>query len=473
MARVGKTKLVYVISLIATGRKVARSACPATDEEWDKRLLAIALAGTRLVLFDNLSTGGNLGSPSLDAALTGSSYAGRILGETAWASDIPFTTIMYASRQQMQLIGDITGRVVFTRMESRVDRPEERADFRVPDLLGHVRATRGELAVAALTILRGSWSPADRHPIRRPPLWASTRRGRRGPARRALGHRTRTVATRELARSCDRLAQSLPALSSAGTGCARPRANRDSPPRRRSTCHGEPAGPRRPARHPRRAEPRREVAAAAEIGQLPRADQGSRLQGLGHQGKDRPRGQLLDGDQDRPGGARHHRDRRRGTGRVSRCRGPGSTLGGPAGWTGWTCGWTYDKEVHPPKCRRKRHFRPVGGPGWTPFANPEPKQNFEFKSRRDAGSGGAILLSTGNHDHISRLSRAPILRRNSALNCQIWSTQSTQGASPRLTRCMGGDSLPHPGLLVADMRQNMVHNRNLLARVAWLLGGPT
>ena len=213
MARVGKTKLVDVISLIATGRKVARSACPATDEEWDKRLLAIAMAGTRLVLFDNLSTGGNLGSPSLDAALTGSSYAGRILGETAWASDIPFTTIMYASGNNLQLIGDITGRVVFTRMESRVDRPEERADFRVPDLLGHVRATRGELAVAALTILRGfvvAGRPAPNPPL--PPLgeyaaWSAL-------VRHAVHWATGLdpCATRELARSCDRLAQSLPAL---------------------------------------------------------------------------------------------------------------------------------------------------------------------------------------------------------------------------------------------------------------------
>ena len=363
------------------------------------------MAGTRLVLFDNLSTGGNLGSPSLDAALTGSSYAGRILGETAWASDIPFTTIMYASGNNLQLIGDITGRVVFTRMESRVDRPEERADFRVPDLLGHVRVTRGELAVAALTILRGfvvAGRPAPNPPL--PPLgeyaaWSAL-------VRHAVHWATglEPCATRELARSCDRLAQSLPALLVGWHRLWRGRGQIGTHhlggDRR---AHGEPAGPRRPARHPRRAEPRREVAAAAEIGQLPRADQGSRLQGLGHQGKDRPRGQLLDGDQDRPGGARHHRDRRRGTGRVSRCRGPGSTLGGPARWTGWTSGWTYDKrEVHPPKCRRKRHFRPVGGPGWTPFANPEPKQNFEFKSRRDAGSGGAILLSTGNHDHIRR-----------------------------------------------------------------------
>ena len=191
------------------------------------------MAGTRLVLFDNLSTGGNLGSPSLDAALTGSSYAGRILGETAWASDIPFTTIMYASGNNLQLIGDISGRVVFTRMESRVDRPEERADFRVPDLLGHVRATRGELAVAADLPARVRGRRPTGTQSAAPPLgeYAADRRWSGTPC---TGPPDSTRARRELARSCDRLAQSLPALLVGWHRLARPRANRDSPPRRRS-----------------------------------------------------------------------------------------------------------------------------------------------------------------------------------------------------------------------------------------------
>jgi hypothetical protein len=120
----------------------------------DKRILSIALAGYRMILFDNLETGGALGGAALDAALTGTSYNGRILAKSEMANDVPLFTVWYATGNNLGLRGDALRRIVPCRLESQVERPEERTGFKYPDLLGHVQEKRGELVAAALTILR-------------------------------------------------------------------------------------------------------------------------------------------------------------------------------------------------------------------------------------------------------------------------------------------------------------------------------
>src|SRR5262249_3875877 len=51
-------------------------------------------------------------------------------------------------------IGDTPRRVLPIRLESPLERPEERTGFRYPNLRAHVLANRGPLLSAALTILR-------------------------------------------------------------------------------------------------------------------------------------------------------------------------------------------------------------------------------------------------------------------------------------------------------------------------------
>ena len=72
----GKTKLTDVISILATGRKMARSRYQSDDVEMDKTLLSIAMAADRLMLFDNVPTGFSVGGGSLDAVLTGYTVKG-------------------------------------------------------------------------------------------------------------------------------------------------------------------------------------------------------------------------------------------------------------------------------------------------------------------------------------------------------------------------------------------------------------
>lgn len=150
----GKSMLCDIVSLVTSGRIMARAAYPEEDEEARKLIMSIALAGDRMILFDNVPTGFTVGGAALDGALTATSVKGRILGKSEMTDDIPWFCVLYATGNNLGLRGDALRRVVPCRLESPEVHPEERTDFKHPNLIDHVRRNRGELVVAALTILR-------------------------------------------------------------------------------------------------------------------------------------------------------------------------------------------------------------------------------------------------------------------------------------------------------------------------------
>ena len=147
----GKTLLMDAIAAVAQGREFSRTTNCASDEEWKKQITSIALAGDPMVLIDNVS--GGLGSASLDAALTGSTWSDRILGKNEKPS-LRLTTLWYASANNVVLKGDLFRRVLQIRLNCLDEHPESRTDFHHPDLLGWIRRERPRLVRAALTILR-------------------------------------------------------------------------------------------------------------------------------------------------------------------------------------------------------------------------------------------------------------------------------------------------------------------------------
>jgi putative DNA primase/helicase len=149
----GKSLLADVASILATGRPMARTAWAGNDKETQKSITAIALEAWPAVLFDNVAT--VLGSPSFEAALTGTTWQGRILGESRTTGLLPLTTVWLASGNNLQLSGDMARRTLMCRLESLEEHPEDRKDIRHPDLKSYVRRERARLAVCGLTILRG------------------------------------------------------------------------------------------------------------------------------------------------------------------------------------------------------------------------------------------------------------------------------------------------------------------------------
>jgi hypothetical protein len=155
----GKSLLTDVTALIISARDMARMSLPRDDDEFRKRITALAMAAEPLILIDNIS--GTLGSPSLDAALTATTWSDRILGETAMASGLPLYATWYATGNNVILGADTSRRTLHIRLESDQERPEERTDFHHHNLLGWVRENRPRLATAAVTIL-AAYSTAGR-----------------------------------------------------------------------------------------------------------------------------------------------------------------------------------------------------------------------------------------------------------------------------------------------------------------------
>jgi hypothetical protein len=148
----GKSLLVDVASVIATGREAARTTHVADDAEMRKRITALALVGDPLVLLDNVV--GELGCASLDAALTGTTWRDRLLGASQMTAELPLRMVWWATSNGLVVGADLARRALLIRLEPMVERPEERSGWRYPRLLDHVRAKRPELLSAAITIVR-------------------------------------------------------------------------------------------------------------------------------------------------------------------------------------------------------------------------------------------------------------------------------------------------------------------------------
>jgi putative DNA primase/helicase len=150
-AGTGKSLLVDVISTISCGRKAARMTQAHQEAEEAKRLLAIAIEGTPLVLIDNLTA--PLGSGALDASLTSGFVTDRVLGVTETRT-VPWRAVVFVTGNNIQIKSDTGRRVIPITLDAETERPEERTGWKHDPLLDWVLENRPRLVVSCLTIVR-------------------------------------------------------------------------------------------------------------------------------------------------------------------------------------------------------------------------------------------------------------------------------------------------------------------------------
>jgi len=159
--------MVDVAVLIATGARAAPMPQARESEEETKRLVALGREGALVALIDNIEH--PLGSDVLAAALTGTTFKGRVLGASTMCEvAVP---VLVGTGNNVTFQGDLGRRVVPIDLQPEVERPEERSGFRYPDLRGYVRDNRARLVVAALTVLR--WHAAQGRPAAAVPAFGS------------------------------------------------------------------------------------------------------------------------------------------------------------------------------------------------------------------------------------------------------------------------------------------------------------
>ena len=121
-----KGTLVDLITEIAMGRGATKwapvSAARKGDKEAEerKRLMAVALSGTRVLCIDNVRPGDPLGTTALEMALTIGEdeiigvLADRVLGETR-QSEVPWRCVVMATGNNLTVVGDMGRRAVLCR----------------------------------------------------------------------------------------------------------------------------------------------------------------------------------------------------------------------------------------------------------------------------------------------------------------------------------------------------------------------
>lgn len=148
----GKTLLASCATTIATG--IGTGVLPYTrnEEELEKKILSIALAGQRTMMFDNLK--GMVDSSTLEAALTSADrmWSGRRLGQSDQLS-VPLNVVFYATGNNVELSEDLNRRCLTVRLQP-LDENHDRKSFKISNLQAYVKRNRAVLYGHALTILR-------------------------------------------------------------------------------------------------------------------------------------------------------------------------------------------------------------------------------------------------------------------------------------------------------------------------------
>ena len=146
----GKGLLTQTIGQVVMGREMPVSSYAHDSEEMRKKITSLAIAGDRMVLLDNLE--GNFGNDALDRALTSTRWKDRILGKSEQV-DLPLLPVWYGTGNNVQVAADTTRRIIHIRLDVLEENPEDRTDFKHPDLIAWLKQERGRLLGAALTIL--------------------------------------------------------------------------------------------------------------------------------------------------------------------------------------------------------------------------------------------------------------------------------------------------------------------------------
>jgi hypothetical protein len=153
-AGTGKSLLVDVASLLASGEVTPVISQGSSKEETEKRLGAELLSGNAIVAFDNCSA--EVDSELLCQALTQRELRIRELGYSRNVR-VPITAMFTVNGNNLVIANDLTRRTLLCQLDAGMERPETRRFKRKVDAVA--REHRGPLVAAALTVLRG-WHAA-------------------------------------------------------------------------------------------------------------------------------------------------------------------------------------------------------------------------------------------------------------------------------------------------------------------------
>jgi putative DNA primase/helicase len=176
-ARTGKTYLVCVITVLATGH-IPPSTAGASEErpdEIEKRIETAALSGRPIMHLNNLPNGMVLDSARLSELCTEGYVTIRMLGRHEEGLCDCRATTVFLNGNNVRVAGDLVLRTLECRLDAKSEEPEKRTfDF---DPIAVVRKDRGAYLAAIFTIVRaflaaGAPKPDVMHSVAGFEAWA-------------------------------------------------------------------------------------------------------------------------------------------------------------------------------------------------------------------------------------------------------------------------------------------------------------
>lgn len=159
-AGTGKGLLVDAACWAAAGAAVPPMTEGRDEDEWRKRVTSVLRESPVAILIDNLKM--KLDSASMASVLTTQVWKDRILGASEMA-ELPNRCLWVATGNNPSLSSEMVRRSVRIRLDSKEERPEDRADFQHANLRAWAAANRGKLVWACLTLCR-AWVAAGKPP---------------------------------------------------------------------------------------------------------------------------------------------------------------------------------------------------------------------------------------------------------------------------------------------------------------------
>jgi hypothetical protein len=149
VAGTGKSLLVDIASMLVSGQLAPMISQGKNEEELEKRLGAALISGDQIISLDNCDH--EISSIFLCQALTQQQLKIRLLGFSRHVG-VPITATFFCTGNNLTIGNDLTRRTLLCQLDAGMERPELRS-FK-QNVLETIRANRGRLVAAALTILR-------------------------------------------------------------------------------------------------------------------------------------------------------------------------------------------------------------------------------------------------------------------------------------------------------------------------------
>jgi hypothetical protein len=150
----GKTTVVNMVALAATGICAIAAAWSMVEEERRKALFALARQGLAFVAWDNIKRGTAISCPHFEKMLTADVIGDRVLG-TSDNETPPSLIIFVFTGNDTTMKGDLASRTLLCRIV--VDRPDPASrEFKHPEPLEWTRDHRAEILRALYTIMMGN-----------------------------------------------------------------------------------------------------------------------------------------------------------------------------------------------------------------------------------------------------------------------------------------------------------------------------